>query len=433
MARVAHLPPAQQQALLAQVVAQQQQVARQMAVMQQQQAARQQQQAHARQQRPAMDELQAPGSRVGRRMTGLELQLILRHQAYQLQMNDPVDDDFYHHFWIMKGGHSKAKHALSAPSTTTTSRRLTQHATNEQVGASLGAGNVSTRPIAAKIAAPKPLIEMGGPPDPPDGAFPSDETGAPPDGAGPPALLSASRWHTRSQVAAAREALIGLRVHASSAAVRTPAGQEQRRVLLERLFSRLRSPGGAEGAPPPEGGAVSPELLCCEKGQKLVADVMPLLPPPLLAAVLQAVVAHLGAIARSKSPRVTSFCSGLAAAPKLLPVEQAAALLAALPQHGEASLALALGRPELSALLLGLLCHPHVAVEARPAVEAAYQALLPLLHQHEQAWALLDAIVPGADGAHADVLRALLGRVDSAAVSAACAPRLEAVRAMLAQ
>lgn len=226
---------------------------------------------------------------------------------------------------------------------------------------------------------------MGGPPDPPDGAFPSDETGAPPDGAGPPALLSASRWHTRSQVAAAREALIGLRVHASSAAVRTPAGQEQRRVLLERLFSRLRSPGGAEGAPPPEGGAVSPELLCCEKGQKLVADVMPLLPPPLLAAVLQAVVAHLGAIARSKSPRVTSFCSGLAAAPKLLPVEQAAALLAALPQHGEASLALALGRPELSALLLGLLCHPHVAVEARPAVEAAYQALLPLLHQHEQA------------------------------------------------
>ena len=44
-------------------------------------------------------------------MSGFELSLIIKHQSMQLQMDDPVRDDFYHHFWQMKGGRSQAAFA----------------------------------------------------------------------------------------------------------------------------------------------------------------------------------------------------------------------------------------------------------------------------------------------------------------------------------
>merc|ERR1719424_340868 len=76
--------------------------------MQRQMQMQQQQQQQQQQQRPQQARLP---DRVGTRMSGFELSLIIKHQSMQLQMDDPVRDDFYHHFWQMKGGRSQAAYA----------------------------------------------------------------------------------------------------------------------------------------------------------------------------------------------------------------------------------------------------------------------------------------------------------------------------------
>ena len=82
-----------------------QQIQQQQLLQQQMQMQMQRQQ---QQQRPQQARLP---DRVGTRMSGFELSLIIKHQSMQLQMDDPVRDDFYHHFWQMKGGRSQAAFA----------------------------------------------------------------------------------------------------------------------------------------------------------------------------------------------------------------------------------------------------------------------------------------------------------------------------------
>ena len=131
--------------------------------------------------------VQQPPRRVGQRMSGYELQMIIRHQArapaplpsaltplptppaapaahpriplppsiaqaMQLQMDDPVKDDFYHHFWIMKGGTSKAQPV--AASRNTTDRKANAHDEKDRPGAPLP--SLLPSPLARSHPAPRP-------------------------------------------------------------------------------------------------------------------------------------------------------------------------------------------------------------------------------------------------------------------------------------
>ena len=143
-------------------------------------------------------------------MNGAELQLIIRHQAMQLQINDPVSDDFYHHFWVVKGGRSQAKPMVEPTKSVSTERKPVS---NAEVGASLGLGAVFSRAPNVSVRTPKPLIVLGGADGDeataePTGDATADEI-APTEARVP---LSSSTWHLRKQIDRARDTLIELRV-----------------------------------------------------------------------------------------------------------------------------------------------------------------------------------------------------------------------------
>jgi len=408
MAQMAHLPPQQQASLLAQMMAQQQQMQRQMAVLSQQATVTR----PPPPPRPAPTDLQLT-ARVSERMSGAELQLIIRHQTVAVQMNDVVGDDFYHHFWMMKGGQSKAstQPLASQPAVVSTERKP-----NEQIGQSLGAATVASRTPMASVRAPKPLIVLQDeqPQEGDEGAEPS----APQTTAGPTAEepltaalatsepstpLAAERWQIRQQIDVARHTLIELRVHASSAAVMTPEGQQLRHSLLQRLFHGVHVNGEAGGGGP----RISTALLHTAKGQKLLADLMPLWPAPFTYTVLQAFADSLAICPSHPSAHISSFSKSMAAAPKLLPLEQVLTLLRTLTEHGAAVLKQALLRPELTALLLGLLCHQHVSQQ--PELAEFYVLLLPLGCTCEPIWTLLHAVLPSVTAGHRALLREATG------------------------
>eukprot|EP00966_Prymnesium_polylepis_P105698 2448018-Prymnesium_polylepis.1 len=74
----------------------------------------------------------------------------------QLQINDPIADDFYHHFWVVKGGRSKANPAVGAAKPTVSTERKA----NPLVGQSLGLGQVLSRAPAVSVRTPKPLLSV---------------------------------------------------------------------------------------------------------------------------------------------------------------------------------------------------------------------------------------------------------------------------------
>jgi hypothetical protein len=209
----------------------------------------------------------------------------------------------------MKGGRSQPKRGLAAPQVKTSTTRVP--ASSEHIMSSLGAGTAANRTPMAKIGAPKPLIGM-----------PAVETElASPAGASVPgALLSAARWLLRRQIAAARDALIELRVHASSPAVHTPAGQELRLDLLDKLWLSIHNhPREGEDHPPDAeleaefgsgGGGVAAGLFGCAKGHKLLAEVMPLFPEHMVAAILRAAVREVGVIAQLQVRPHLGTCLG---------------------------------------------------------------------------------------------------------------------------
>lgn len=201
---------------------------------------------------------------------------------------------------MMKGGRShSSRPTLNAPQVKTSTTRVP--VSSEHITASLGAGTATARTPMAKIGAPKPLIML--PAAETDAAQPAAA------GASVPGLpLSAPRWLLRRQVAAARDALIELRVHASSPAIRTPAGQERRLDLVNKLWLLIHDDPLRDEPEPPDaelepeigygGGGVSPSLLSCAKGHKLLAELLPLFPEHMVTSVLRAAVRQVEAIAQ---------------------------------------------------------------------------------------------------------------------------------------
>ncbi|KAL1500042.1 hypothetical protein AB1Y20_012719 [Prymnesium parvum] len=383
-AHVAHLPPGARERAMHEIIAHQ----RHMMAMQQQHAGL------AAMGRPAARPAapaEPPMTRVGKRMTRQELQLIINFQATQLQINDPIADDFYHHFWVVKGGRSRATPTVGVAHTSTSTERKA----NPLIGQSLGLGQVLSRAPDVSVRTPKPLLSVASaapPPatDPPVGTPPAVEVVA-----GQPPLSSAA-WHLRSRIESARDKLVELRVHASSASVLTAEGQRKRAALLEELFMMLRAAG--------ERGGVDPVLFNSEKGQKLLAELLPLWPQPTVHAVLQSFVEQLPSCAAAPA---RALASAMATAVSLLLPQQSVALLRAVVAHGALVLKSSLQRADVNALLLGLL--PHVAEQSLDDLAAFYGLLVPLCATCEPPWALLSAVLPTANVNHASIMQMALG------------------------
>jgi len=213
--------------------------------------------------------------------------------------------------------------------------------------------------------------------------------------------MSAEHWLLRQRIDLARETLIELRVHASSAAVNTPAGQDLRHALLERLFEMVHGAGER----------VQAQLLGCEKGQKLLADLMPLWPLPMKTAMLRAFASQLPVCLQRlhKAAQVPAFAATVNSSAKATSPDAAAALLAALAAHGAQTLRVALGRNELSALLAGLLANPALLPAGQPAATALYALILPMGRTCDATWTLLNAVADSAAGPNTALLRALFG------------------------
>ena len=97
-------------------------------------------------------------------MSGFELSLIIKHQSMQLQMDDPVRDDFYHHFWQMKGGRSQAAFAnLLAAAKKGVANRKVDGVAPPAVTASLGVATVASRSKVEVVSTPRPLIQFAKP------------------------------------------------------------------------------------------------------------------------------------------------------------------------------------------------------------------------------------------------------------------------------
>ena len=125
-------------------------------------------------------------------MSGFELSLIIKHQSMQLQMDDPVRDDFYHHFWQMKGGRSQAAFAnLLAAAKKGVANRKVDGVAPPAVTASLGVATVASRSKVEVVRTPRPLIQFAKP----SGAQEAVEGAGDAAAATPSATpLAADRW-----------------------------------------------------------------------------------------------------------------------------------------------------------------------------------------------------------------------------------------------
>jgi hypothetical protein len=425
LSQMAHLPPAQQQAMLSQISAHHSRIQQQMSMLSQPP--------------PPPGGAPPPGGmpprpnapkgpggppqrdprvphRVGKRMTGNELQLVMRHQALQLQINDPLVDDFYHHFWVVKGGHSKAKPLVNRPATISTERKKLDDAA---VGSSLGSGAATHRTPDIAVRTPKKLLVVptaAGSVE--DSAASTSETAEAPVPTAPTssgAPLASSRWLFRDVIDRARSTLVELRVHASSQNVMTPHGQQLRAQLLQRLHETVHS--GNSGSP------LNVELFNDEKGRKLLVDLLPLWPPGVQSTTLHSFLSQLPQCLQTQStplPEVPALAVCLASLPKQLPPEESARLLDATTAHGPAVLKQALERSDVTALLLGVLCCPGIIETCPTPVQSFYGSLLPIAATSESPWALLNALLPVATVAHAKMLQQATGTLQPDAMSQKC-------------
>eukprot|EP00310_Coccolithus_braarudii_P000844 CAMPEP_0183369788 /NCGR_PEP_ID=MMETSP0164_2-20130417/100602_1 /TAXON_ID=221442 /ORGANISM="Coccolithus pelagicus ssp braarudi, Strain PLY182g" /LENGTH=187 /DNA_ID=CAMNT_0025546095 /DNA_START=20 /DNA_END=579 /DNA_ORIENTATION=- len=137
MSPMRHLPPQQQRAMMAAMAAQQQQMQMHIAAFGQAKVPR----PPARLGVAGVAELHM-NPRLTARMSGAELQIIIRHQQMAVPLNDPVVDDFYHHFWQLKGGTSTAKQLAMRHSKAAVS---TERRAPMEVHGSLGVAIISVR------------------------------------------------------------------------------------------------------------------------------------------------------------------------------------------------------------------------------------------------------------------------------------------------
>lgn len=186
----------------------------------------------------------------------------------------------------------------------------------------------------------------------------------------------------------------------------TPAGQQRRHSLLQRLFDLVHTDGAGQRR-------ISHKLFRSHKGKKLLADLLPLWTAPHVQAALLAFASQLPEYVQqpNPAPHVPPFSSALASAPKQLPAEDCAALLEVVTAHDSAVLRAGLQFQELCALLLGLLCHTASAKDPRnlAALAAFYGLLVPLATKCERVWAVLNAVLPTADSTHTAMLAELIG------------------------
>jgi len=207
--------------------------------------------------------------------------------------------------------------------------------------------------------------------------------------------------------------------------VMSPAGQQLRHTLLQRLFDLLHTEGADR--------RISPALFKLDKGKRLVSDLLPLWTGgPHVRTVVVAFVSQLpDYVQQSTNPApvpVHAFSKELAGAPKQMAAEEVAALLEAVTAHGSTVLRAALQLSEVCALLFGLLCHAAPAQGPRNlgALGAFYGLLMSLATTCQPAWAVLNAVLPTTDAMHAAMLADLIGQLPVDTMATACQKAKEA-------
>ena len=141
------------------------------------------------------------------------------------------------------------------------------------------------------------------------------------------------------------------------------------------------SHGDAPLLTPPSPLAPLAQLFNCEKGRKLLAELLPLWPPVVVWSTLHSFLQQLPeclATSPSALADVPTLASNLASLPKNLVPEQSAKLLEATIAHGKGTLKSALERSDVTALLLGVLCCTGIAEACPGPLGAFYGALLPI-------------------------------------------------------
>ena len=187
----------------------------------------------------------------------------------------------------------------------------------------------------------------------------------------------------------------------------TPQGQKVRADLLERLFGMVHLETTGDSGPQ----LLNTGLFNCDKGQKLLADVLPLWTAQMVFSVLLSFVKQLPTTLREQPavpPSVRTLAKALANAPKALVPEQCVQLLQGTTAHGADVLQRGLQRSDLTALLLGVLCRG-VPEQSLAELTAFYAVLLPLANTREEPWALLNAALPTIAGPHAALLEQATG------------------------
>jgi len=146
---------------------------------------------------------------------------------------------------------------------------------------------------------------------------------------------------------------------------------------------------------------------------------LPLWPPPMAHAALTSFVQQLPQCAAHGGGVARALAGALANAPKSFAAEQCAALLRGVTAHGALVLKPALQRADVSALLLGVLCR--ATDQTLDDLVAFYGLLLPLAASSEHPWALLNAVLPTVDAAHAAIIQMALTSLQAGAMGFKCA------------
>jgi len=294
---------------------------------------------------------------------------------------------------------------------------------------------VISRAPSVSVRTPKPLILLPG-----AGAEPAaaDAASAPAGeeresdssaiGASdePRVPLASDVWRLRVRIEQARDALIELRVHASSPSINTPQGQARRGEMLEALFGMIHVDDPEQPV-----RHVDVAMFNCEKGQKLLSELLPLWPPTVVHAMLMSFISQLPTRGREQTSAVArALATKLANAPKGMQPNECEALLRAITAHGSAVVKQSLQRADVNALLLGILCRGDQGLE--PLAEF-YGVLLPLAATCEPPWALLNAALPTVEVSHAALLQEAMRLLQPEAMTDKCSEAREAFSQRLQQ
>ena len=164
-------------------------------------------------------------------------------------------------------------------------------------------------------------------------------------------------------------------------------------------------------SPPSVGGLVDPTILLSAKGQKLLAELLPLWAAAEAGAILRSIVREMPRLASLPPPAeaVRAWVAAVASAPaRLASPQEANALLSSVCDYSDEILGSALQLGEVRALLLGLMSLPAVAA---PTLQRLYETIAPHAATMPLVWKLFHA-ASGAQGDHLSQLRATVERTN---------------------